>query len=458
MHIGFLKNTLVGLLALATLSMYGCDEIYFDQAENQKQLRENKVRVAILNSALTYQERAASKYGLEHDLFSEFANDNNLKFEIISYKKQEDVLQAVASGHADLALARIPGYHKNSSLIKALSFEDSSLAIFCPRSLKLKNISAPGDSLNYENLSRFTKIYIRKFDNTIKLESLALKHSPETKVEVLQTEPENLFRTAFLNKKSCAVTEKLTGQYLLQKFPSFEYLADLGLSYSIEWRAHPSQVRLSRLLKAWFQTASRSDKIAQIHTRYESFHSALSQSDIRNFNKNRKTLLPQYQDYFYKASLENHLPWTFIAAVAYQESHWNHEARSFTGVLGLMQLTQQTAEHLGVEDRTDPEQSISGGARYLKNLIDITPKHLHKLDRWSLALISYNLGQAHLLDIQKLAESRGLNPYSWKHLRELLPLLEDPDFALSFEYGSARGLEAKAFVERCLAFYNLLNF
>lgn len=452
----YVKTSLICVLILTTLSMYGCDAIYFDQEENQKELQQKTIEVAILRSPLTYQQTSSATYGLEYDLLMSFARDNNLKLNFKTYGTQEEVTETVRNGNADLALARLPSYYKSKYLVKALAFEDSELAVFCPYKMKLSANFDEDNSLDLDSLKKFTKIYIRKSDNAIKLESLALRHSPGTQIEVLNTEAENLFRTAFLNKNSCAITEKLTGLYLLRKFPSFEYVVSLDYSFSLEWLAHPSQMNLVRLLRAWFQTASRSDKIAQIHTRYEPYHSVLSRSDVSQFTKNRKEILPQYKEHFFEASKEFSLPWTFIAAVAYQESHWNHEARSHTGVLGLMQLTQQTADHLGVEDRTDPVQSIFGGARYLKYLIEATPAHLHKLDRWSLALISYNLGQAHLKDLQKLAERRGMNPNSWKHLRELLPLLEDPNYKYQLQYGNARGLEAKSFVERSLAFYALI--
>ncbi|MEX0631391.1 transglycosylase SLT domain-containing protein [Serratia ureilytica] len=56
------------------------------------------------------------------------------------------------------------------------------------------------------------------------------------------------------------------------------------------------------------------------------------------------------------------MDWKLLAAIAYQESHWNPQATSPTGVRGLMMLTRATADGLGVNDRLDPEESIQGGA------------------------------------------------------------------------------------------------
>jgi membrane-bound lytic murein transglycosylase F len=195
----------------------------------------------------------------------------------------------------------------------------------------------------------------------------------------------------------------------------------------------------------------------RILDRYQGHIPLLNKKDLTRFFKRSREVLPTYHRAFREAASEHQVPWQLVAAVAYQESHWNRDARSFTGVRGLMQLTEETAEHLGVDDRTDPVQSIWGGSKYLRYLLDQTPNHLNKKDRIALALAAYNIGSAHLRDAQRLAQKMGRNPYSWHDLRRVLPLLADPDYAEDLTYGAARGYETVEFVERVKSFYNLLD-
>ena len=53
--------------------------------------------------------------------------------------------------------------------------------------------------------------------------------------------------------------------------------------------------------------------------------------------------LPVYEPMFLEAEGATLLDWRLLAAVAYQESHWDPEAVSLTGVRGLMMLTEETA-------------------------------------------------------------------------------------------------------------------
>jgi soluble lytic murein transglycosylase-like protein len=59
-----------------------------------------------------------------------------------------------------------------------------------------------------------------------------------------------------------------------------------------------------------------------------------------------------------------------LRAVIDQESGFRPCAVSPKGAQGLMQLMPATAEELKVDDPFDPKQSIEGGAKYLKQLLD----------------------------------------------------------------------------------------
>ena len=62
------------------------------------------------------------------------------------------------------------------------------------------------------------------------------------------------------------------------------------------------------------------------------------------------------------------IEWRLVAAIAYQESQWDPAATSATGVRGFMQITGDTARHLGITDLLDPAQNVIAAARYLRDL------------------------------------------------------------------------------------------
>jgi hypothetical protein len=75
-----------------------------------------------------------------------------------------------------------------------------------------------------------------------------------------------------------------------------------------------------------------------------------------------------------------------LHAVISVESNYNPRAVSRKGALGLMQLMPATAREYGVKNPMDAVQNITGGAQYLRKLLD------HFSDNKSLALAAYNAG------------------------------------------------------------------
>jgi soluble lytic murein transglycosylase len=59
------------------------------------------------------------------------------------------------------------------------------------------------------------------------------------------------------------------------------------------------------------------------------------------------------------------VPIALVRALVERESNWQRCAISPKGALGLMQLTPATAKRLGVTDRCNLDQNVSGGVRYL---------------------------------------------------------------------------------------------
>jgi membrane-bound lytic murein transglycosylase F len=141
--------------------------------------------------------------------------------------------------------------------------------------------------------------------------------------------------------------------------------------------------------------------------------------------------------------------------MAYQESHFDPEATSFTGVEGIMQLTQDTAADMGIEDRRSVERSIMGGARYLRELYDKFDEVTNP-DRLYLALASYNVGRGHVIDAQKIAAEIGLDYNSWAAIEEVLPLLSYRKYYRKTTYGYCRGSEPVGYVNRIRTYYDVL--
>ena len=184
----------------------------------------------------------------------------------------------------------------------------------------------------------------------------------------------------------------------------------------------------------------------------------ISRISSHTFKRNMRRGLPPYRELIQKVAAEYQLDWHLLAAIAYQESHWNPVAESPTGVRGMMMLTLPTAAEMGVENRLDPAESLRGGARYLKNIKRRLPNDIYDPDRTWLALAAYNIGMGHLEDARVITERRGGDPHLWQDVMESLPLLQKSKYFQNTRYGYARGLEAVTYVQNIRHYYSILQW
>ncbi len=172
--------------------------------------------------------------------------------------------------------------------------------------------------------------------------------------------------------------------------------------------------------RSFFRLIQENGRLAAIQSRYSENDNDLDQVGMFQFMKQVRNRLPPLIPLFQEVAEAHDLDWRLLAAMGYQESHWDPEAASATGVRGIMMLTQRTATHLGVTDRLDPEQSIEGGARYFMQMRNRIPSRIPEPDRSWMALAAYNMGMGHLRDARKLTQKQGGNPDRWQDVEERL--------------------------------------
>ncbi|MGH8801612.1 MAG: membrane-bound lytic murein transglycosylase MltF [Casimicrobiaceae bacterium] len=222
------------------------------------------------------------------------------------------------------------------------------------------------------------------------------------------------------------------------------------------WVIAPGQLGLREALDAFVARSHRDGLLTRLVDRYRAVASGLARLDASVFQDRIRGSLAQWRRNFQDAQAQSGIGWRLLAAVAYQESQWDPLATSETGVRGLMQLTADTAKHLGVVDRLDPRNATLAAARYLADLKQRLPARIAEPDRTWFALAAYNIGMGHLEDARVLAQRMKLNPDLWSDVRRTLPLLADPKYYLGARNGYARGGMPIAFVERVRSYYDIL--
>lgn len=239
-------------------------------------------------------------------------------------------------------------------------------------------------------------------------------------------------------------------------FLNVETAFAVGPKQDLVWILSPTRAALRDKADAFFDRIRKDGTLQRLIDRYSGYARRVERIDASVFQDRIRTVLPVYAGLFQQAQQLTGIEWRLVAAIAYQESHWNPQATSETNVRGMMMLTEDTARRLRVVDRLDPRQSIVAGARYLADLKKSLPQRIAEPDRTWIALAAFNIGIGHLEDARVLAARQKLNPDSWSDLKKTLPQLAQTDRADQTKYGTARGGQAVVFVETVRAYYDVL--
>ncbi|MCB1676415.1 MAG: membrane-bound lytic murein transglycosylase MltF [Halioglobus sp.] len=243
-------------------------------------------------------------------------------------------------------------------------------------------------------------------------------------------------------------------------YPRLKVAFDLGAEQGMVWYLAPGidNARLLAHIDTFIRHLQDSGTLAQLRERHFGHTNGMSRIDSHTFTLNMHHTLPTYRELIQQVAAEYQLDWHLLAAIAYQESHWNPRAISRTGVRGMMMLTRPTAREMGVQNRLRADQSLRGGARYLKNMKRRLPEDIREPDRTWFALAAYNIGMGHLKDARVLTARQGGNPDRWRDVMARLPLLQQSKHYRTLKYGYARGMEAVTYVQNIRHYYSILQW
>ncbi|RUR27614.1 membrane-bound lytic murein transglycosylase MltF [Vreelandella nanhaiensis] len=402
------------------------------------------------NTPTTYYEGRLGPTGFEYELMHLFAEYLGVSLNMNAKHNPESVLSAVRE-QGDLGAAALPllpatsGVHYTRPIIQM-----QPLVVY---RRGLYGIQKPGDLVGLElgTLSEAgTSEALRELQRDYA--ALSWKESSELEVAELLAQVENGMLDA-------AVI--FDHQFRLNRlfFPNVERGFLLGDPLSMVW-AVPSGRGLGLLEAAnqFLQDLEESGSLNHLINRYFGHDDYLEYVGTRTFLAHLDARLPSFIDLFQQAASETGFDWKLLAAVGYQESHWDAEAVSPTGVRGLMMLTHPTASEMGVDNRRDAAQSIDGGARYLRSLKNRLPESITGNDRLYMAMAAYNVGLGHLYDARKIAEMRGGDPNLWRDVREALPLLQHEEWHSQTRHGYARGGEPVIYVRNIRRYYEMIEY
>ncbi len=407
------------------------------------------LKVLTINSETTYYEnRDGEGDGIEYVMVKDFAKRHNLKLEVIVKNSVADLFDNLNSGRGDLIAAGITITEKRKrDFIFGPSYQTEQQQLVCQKGINPKNLN---ELQNFEvAVGAKTSYHERLIHLSQEYEGLRWRVLYDV------TTPE-LFKQIQEGLIDCTIADSGTVKVYRRYFPDLSVPLDLGSPQEVAWVFRANQHDLKDQVSQWFSTV-KTNKLSKWKKDFFFFVNNFDPFDIKKLLERIESRLPKFEAVIKQAALEIGWDWTLLAAIAYQESHWNPKAKSPTGVRGIIMLTKNTAKAMGLKNRLDPVKSILAGAKYLKNLENRIPTYIPQPDRKWMTLASYNVGYAHIRDARGVAAWYNENPNTWAGLREVLPHLSTKKIYTRLPHGYARGLEPVLYVSRIRNYHDVIK-
>ncbi len=451
MHKIILRATKISFVFICIFALQSCGEFLKPQNSLQRILDDGVLKVGTLYGTNTYYQGATEAQGFEYELAAGFAQFLGVKLEIYPYYQRAALYPLLEQKHIDIIAVGLTQNAQLPAFKYAPSYQTASQKLVYKqgknRPTSVKELK--GELLLTEG-SGFEEWLTSEASLKAQWAEVNWQVSDQEDVAELALRIQNdTLDYTIVDSNSLAVLRRL--------HPNLSVGFTVSKAQPLAWALHKdSDDALQAALIEYFGQVKHNGTLAVLMEKYFGHIEEFNYVDTKAFLKAAQSKLAHYQPWFEKYSAD--IDWRLLAAMSYQESHWNPKAKSPTGVRGMMMLTLATAKDLGIRSRLDPEQSIRGGAQYFRNLLRRIPERIKSPDRTWFALAAYNIGLGHLEDARVLTQKAGGNPDLWIDVKKHLPLLTKKRYYKNTKYGYARGNEALAYVANIRRYYDSLVY
>lgn len=402
--------------------------------------------------------------GFEHDLLQLFAKELGVKLEIVIVKDMDELLEMLQRGEGDLIADNIT---VTKDLEEQVAF---TVPLLTSRQVLIQRKPSHWRDMTHDKLEKCLirsqldllgkKVHVRKGSAYCKrLLHLSEEIGGEINIVEESGEPtaEELIAMVSEGRIPYTVADENTALLHAGFYRNLDIKTPVSFEQRIAWAVRKDS---PLLLKSVNRYISRVKKDGTLHMAYDKYYRARKGIDqmlrcTRDEMCGRN--ISPYDSLIMKHANRIGWDWRLLAALIYQESHFNPKAKSWAGACGLMQLMPGTANCFGAINPEDPEESLRAGTKYLAWLEKYWEKKVpDKVERIKFVIASYNVGQEHVADARRLAVKYHRDPAVWEDNVAYFLLNKSKEKYCTdpvVKYGYCRGAEPFHYVRNILDRY-----
>ncbi len=421
------------------------------------------LRVGMINSPTTYFDYRGTPMGYDYELMERFSKFYGLQFKVIVGGTISEMIQWLDEGKIDIIASPVP-----------VTAEFQDRALLCgPRNVStqvlVQKTDAPKDSIvtdvtdlvGREVTVQTDSKYYYRMQNLNEEIGGGIRIKPIAKDTISD---DDLLNMVWKGEIPMTVVDSDVAEAALSYYPGLDISVKVSLDQFSRWAVAPESQGIAKALDKWF--ADENNDVSEVYSKYYrlskmEFFEALPDGfdDIKSMTFANGQISP-YDHIFKAAAQKSGLDWRLIAAIAYVESHFDADVKSWAGALGIMQVMPRTATSHGYTpaEMLNPAKCVDVAVRTLSDLNKMFEKRIpDQAERENFILASYNSGPGHITDAIALAGKYGLDAQKWADNVETAAIMKSkPAYYRDpvVKNGYFRGKETVNFVKKVQSAYN----
>lgn len=415
------------------------------------------IRLITRYNSSSYFLHKGMERGFEYEFLSEFAKEHGLNVEVAIIQNGQSAIDMLNSGEGDVIAANYvvtPARKKYVDFTQPYNLVNQVIVL--PEKWNNRPDSTLADLGDITISVRYNSSYYQTLKNlqsegyTFKIDTVsedwdteALMYGVEQGKFEATVSDDNLFRAANTYIKG------LTAGPVIEK--------DDTVAWAIRKNSPELQKAMNQFLAKHFklrgdQPPKRSEFLNVLRQRY--FEDEAQIVALKTPVKTKYAgLLSPYDKLIRPIADSMGIDWRMVVAIAAQESKFDPTAKSWTGAIGLMQISPRFSTY-SVPQLLNVKTNIREGIRILEDQLNHYA-YMDSTDRWKFALATYNAGPGHITDARRLVMDQYKNPNNWDNVANALIMLMKRKYYDDARFGFCRGIETVSYVNDIMSRYQM---
>jgi len=383
-------------------------------------VKDGKLKVLTTYSGTSYFLYKGQPMGFEYELLTKFAKDMALEIELQIVGSIDSLFYYLNRGDVDLVAHGLTGTRdrkKYVSFTKPLYSSRQVLVQKMPEKWYEIHWKKIEDALLHDAIELMGDTVSVRANSSYhqRLINLAEEIGGEIYIDTLpgKLTTEEIIEMVADGKIKQTVADLNIASLLSSYYPILNIDVSVSTTQNMAWATRKTSPQLLAKINEWLVTYKKKTDYYVIYNKYYKNKKDFKRRVNSDFYSLKQNKISKYDELIKKEAGTIGWDWRLLASQVYQESQFNPSAVSWAGAVGLMQMMPATAQEFGVKWRSNPEQSLAGGVRYLNYLLERFEGVQDSVQRIKLTLASYNCGFGHVKDAQRLATKYQLNPDVW---------------------------------------------